>query len=164
MPEEMDRIVNWGLPEVDPHSVAALELHEKKMFLEKLRAGYGKYTAGQSVNWSPQHTDKVMADPDMIQIVDIVENMLDEDVERGIYIAARSGNVTAGMFWVLNRRPERWKDTKKITIERSDKVSVEIVHSVKQSALELLRAAGVPALQPGGALDIVDAEVISDTG
>jgi phage terminase large subunit-like protein len=98
-----------------------------------------------------------------VQLMDIINNMLDEDVERGIYIAARSGNVTAGMFWVLNRQPKKWKDTKKIVIERNETVSVEIVHSVKQSALELLRAAGVQALQPGGALDIVDAEVVGES-
>jgi hypothetical protein len=163
MSNELEKAINWGLPEVDPNSMEALELTEKRMFLEKLQAGYGAHRAGQAIGWSPQHTDKVMREPDMVQLMDIINNMLDEDVERGIYIAARSGNVTAGMFWVLNRQPEKWRDTKKIVIERSDKVSVEIVHSVKQSALELLRAAGVQALQPGGALDIVDAEVVGES-
>lgn len=161
---EMEKVTDWGLPQVDPNSIAALEYQEKLLFLEKLQAGYGPLRAGQAgPGWSPQHTEIVMRDPDMQQLIQIIENMKDEDVERGVYIAAKTGNVTAGMFWLLNRRKEQWKDTKKIVVERSDKVSVEIVHSVKQSALELLRQAGVPALQPGGALDIVEAEVVGES-
>lgn len=158
MAEELERILNWGFPEVEPDSIAALELHEKKLFLEKLQGGYGPHRAGQSIGWSPQHTDVVMRDPDMIQLIQIIGDMLDEDVERGMYIAARSGNVTAGTFWLLNRRKENWKDTKRIVIERTETVSIEMVHSVKQSALELLQAAGVRALQPGGALDVIDVD------
>lgn len=162
--EEMEKVADWGLPKVDPNSIAALEYQEKLLFLEKLQAGYGPLRAGQAgPGWSPQHTEIVMRDPDMQQLISIIENMKDEDVERGIYIAAKTGNVTAGMFWLLNRQKEKWKDTKKIQIERSDRVSVEIVHSVKQSALELLRAAGVGALQPGGALDIIEGEVVSES-
>jgi hypothetical protein len=33
---------------------------------------------------------------------------------------------------------------------------------VKQAAAELLRSEGVQALQPGGELDIVDAEVVDE--
>lgn len=160
---EMEKVIDWGLPEVEPNSMAALEYQEKLLFLEKMQGGYGPLRAGQSVGWSPQHTEVVMRDPDMRQLISIIENMKDEDVERGIYIAGKTGNVTAAIFWMLNRKPEQWKDTKKIQIERSDKVSVEIVHSVKQSALELLKAAGVPALQPGGALDIIEGEVVSES-
>lgn len=163
MAEELDKILNWGFPEVEPDSIAALELHEKRLFLEKMQSGYGAQRAGQSIGWSPQHTDVVMRDPDMIQLIQIIGDMLDEDVERGMYVAARSGNVTAGMFWLLNRRKDEWKDTKRIVIERNETVSVEIVHSVKQSALELLRAAGVQALQPGGPLDIIEGEVVSES-
>lgn len=163
MSEEMEKVTDWGLPHVEPNSMAALEYQEKLMFLEKMQGGYGPLRAGQSVGWSPQHTEVVMRDPDMRQLISIIENMKDEDVERGVYIAAKTGNVTAGIFWLLNRRKEEWKDTKRIVVERSEKVSVEIVHSVKQSALELLEKAGVLALQPGGALDIVDAEVVDES-
>jgi hypothetical protein len=150
--------INWGLPEVEPNTIAALELEEKKKFLTNLQMGYGWQRAGQIIGWSPYHTEQVMKDPDIIQLLQIIEDMKDEDVERALYIAARSGNVTAASFWLLNRRKERWKDTKRIVVERDEKISIEVLHSVKQSALELLQAAGVKALQPGGALDVIDVD------
>ena len=32
---ELKKEINWGLPEVEPDTIAAFELEEKKLFLEK---------------------------------------------------------------------------------------------------------------------------------
>jgi hypothetical protein len=154
--------LNWGLDIPEPDTIAALELHEKKLYLDKRVQGYGSQRAGQSIGWSPYRTAQMEKDPEIQQLLAIIEDMKDEDVERAMYIAAKSGNVTAGQFWLLNRRPDRWRDTKRIVVDHNERVSIEVVHSVKQSALELLQMTGVKALQPGGALGVIDAEIVED--
>ena len=152
--------INWGLDEAAPNTIEALELAEKELFLEKLVQGFEPLNAGLSIGWSPAHTKRVTTDPDMISLIATVRDIHDGDVRRSLLLQTMAGNMTAIQMWLYNRRPDEWKDTKRIVVERSEKISIELVHSVKQSALELLREAGVAALQPGGPLDIIDAEVI----
>lgn len=150
--------INWGLPEVAPDTIEAFELEEKRQFLDRLAQGYGPDVAGGAIGWSPHRIKQILRDPDMQQLMKLVDSRLDQNVVRAMYLAAVTGNVTAGQFWLLNRRPEEWRDTKKIVVERNERVSIEVIHSVKQGALELLQEAGIRALQPGGVIDVDESD------
>ncbi len=75
--------------------------------------------------------------------------------------------MTAMQLWLYNRKPERWKDVKRIEMKIDGEVSIEQVRTNAATVLELLRSgADIAALQPGGALDrmfdgdIQDAEIV----
>ena len=40
------------------------------------------------------------------------KEVVDYEVESALYKAALNGNVTAMIFWLKNRKPDRWKDRK----------------------------------------------------
>ena len=42
--------------------------------------------------------------------------MTDQQVENALYKSAVSGNVTAMIFWLKNRKPERWNDVNKLDV------------------------------------------------
>lgn len=148
-----DREIDWGLEPVDPVSTKALELIEKKKFLEELLAGKGPFPAGIEIGWSPLRIRQMMADPEIIQLMSFIHEHMDQSVEYALYRAAMAGNVTAQQVWLFNRRGDKWKDVKRVVHEGEVKVGAEVVHSVRQVALGLLESHGTKALQPGGALD-----------
>lgn len=156
--------MNWGLPEVPPDTIAALELAEKKMFLDNLMMGMGPVPAGLMIGWSPQHIDHMIRDPDMGQIIDTIESYKDQTVEEALYKNARTGNVTAQQVWLYNRVPSKWRDTKRVIVESEKRISIEVIHSTRQVALELLESHGVHALQPGGALGVIEANATDADG
>lgn len=51
----------------------------------------------------------------------------DYAVQRALFTAAMSGNVLAQIFWLKNRRPDKWRDKIEQNIEQ--KVDAEIEHS-----------------------------------
>lgn len=44
------------------------------------------------------------------------KEMADDLMEDSLYELGMSGNVTAQIFWLKNRRPERWRDVQKIDL------------------------------------------------
>lgn len=148
-----DREIDWGLEPVDPVSTQALELVEKKQFLDGLLAGKGPLPAGIEIGWSPLRIRQMCADPEIAQLIGIIEEHKDQSVEYALYRAAMSGNVTAQQVWLFNRKGNKWKDVKRVVHEGEVKIGAEVVHSVRQVALGLLESHGTKALQPGGALD-----------
>lgn len=149
--------IDWGLELIDDTPTSngnAQEIAEITEFLEKMLDGWGPLTAGQSIGWSPRKTNQMMVRPEIRELVEVVQDCKDESIERAFFRTGLSGNVTAQLAWLYNRKPHMWKDTKRVVVQRDEKISVEVIHSVKQSALELIREAGVRALQPGGAIDV----------
>lgn len=153
----------WELDVTFPDDpVAQIELIERKEFLDKLVEGQRPLHAGLSLGWSPAKINRITSEPDMAEMISVIDDFNDESVEMALLRTARAGNFSAQQFWLMNRRPRLWQDVRKVQVTRSESVSIEVVHSVKAATLELLREQGVAALQPGGALDIVDAEVVND--
>lgn len=44
------------------------------------------------------------------------KEIIDYEVENALYIAALNGNVTAQIFWLKNRRPDKWREKQDIGI------------------------------------------------
>lgn len=148
-----DREIDWGLEPVDPVSTQALELVEKKAFLDELLQGKGPLPAGLSIGWSPLRIQQMLKDPEIVQLIAMIEEHKDQSVEAALYKAAITGNVTAQQVWLFNRKGNKWKDVKRVVHEGEVRIGAEVVHSVRQVALGLLESHGTKALQPGGALD-----------
>lgn len=162
MADDDSPTIDWGLELIDDSPTAsgnALEIAEITEFLEKMLDGWGPVTAGQSIGWSPRRTQAVMSRPDVKELISVVQDSKDESIERAFYRTGLSGNVTAQLAWLYNRKPHLWRDTKRVVVSHDDvKISVEVIHSVKQAALEMIREHGARALQPGGAIDVTSSD------
>ena len=130
-------------------------------FVEKLARGYGVMAAGLSVRWSVAQIKKVIAEPEMSDIIVAVEEFKHDTVEYAIYRAAMAGNVQAQKMYALAKMPERgWVE--KRTVEIGGQARVDVVHSVRQALQETLAEEGAIAALHAAALreSSVPAEVV----
>jgi hypothetical protein len=47
------------------------------------------------------------------------KDLVDIEVENALYREAVSGNITAMIFWLKNRKPKRWRDKPELTTEKA---------------------------------------------
>ena len=50
---------------------------------------------------------------EICEALKVSKDIADYEVENALYKTALSGNVTAQMFWLQNRKPDRWRDMRK---------------------------------------------------
>jgi hypothetical protein len=117
----------------------------------------------------PAKTKRYLADPSVAELVDAAGDLAVDGIERVLFAKANAGNMTAIQLVLFNRRPERWRDVKRVEINGNLRITADEAASQAAIVLEMLRNGDVSALQPGGPLDrlgppIVDAEVIEDGG
>ena len=62
-------------------------------------------------------------------------------------------------MWLYNRRPDRWKDVRRIEVKNDLTVNFGTIAAQKAAILDILREQGPEALQLGAG-PIVDAEVV----
>lgn len=135
-----------------------------EVWADALARGIGPLEAGAQVNWSPAKVRRLLADPDIANFIVDIEDMKDERIEHRLFQGADAGNATLILAWLYNRRPDRWKDVKRIVTETHVTADYTVVVNMREALGGMLRENGVAALQPGGALDeIIDAEVVSDS-
>ena len=48
--------------------------------------------------------------------INLGKELTDQQVENALYKSAMSGNVTAMIFWLKNRKPGRWNDVNKLDV------------------------------------------------
>lgn len=135
------------------------DMEECTRFLELVRIGVGPLNAGLEVGWSPAKTRRMMKQPEFADLVADANDQLDENIQAALARAAQNGNMTAIQMWLYNRKPDEWRDVKRIEVHNQTEISIGVVASVKQAAAELLREHGPKALQPGG---FIDAEVVDE--
>lgn len=136
------------------------EMVTKEQFLELVALGAHPVNAGVAVGWSPYKTKQVLKDPEFVELLAGARDRADATIEEALYVKAAQGNIAAIQMWLFNRRPEEWRDVKRIEIKSDHQVSIGVVQSVKQGVLELLREQGVGAMQALGAGEIIDIEEI----
>ena len=61
-------------------------------------------------------------------VATIKKEVADDKVETSLYSRAIAGNVTAQIFWLCNRRPDRWKHVNKV--EHSGGVGISLQEAV----------------------------------
>lgn len=63
------------------------------------------------------------------------KEIVDNEVENALYKSALSGNVTAQIFWLKNRRPDRWREKREVEVSPDDKaVNIVILPEVDKNA------------------------------
>lgn len=63
-------------------------------------------TTSTLYNWKNKHSEILEALKKGKEVVDV-------EVENALLKLAKSGNITAIIFWLKNRRPDKWRDKQK---------------------------------------------------
>jgi len=128
-------------------------ISEKERFLEAVSLGTPPVLAGIEVGWPPGRTKRELADKEFASLVLEARGLMLDSLEVKLYQMALNGNMTAMQMMLYNKRPEDWKDIKRIEVKTETTINVTEVAAAKQALVELIRSGGTKALQPGGALD-----------
>lgn len=134
------------------------DIVERELFLELVASGTPAHLAGHEVGWTPRQTKRNIADPDFAELIGFARLRRDDGIEKVLYDVARKGNMNAIAMILLNRRADEFRDIKRIEVKNTHEVKGEIVHSVKQTVLELIAEHGVGNLQIGGPLDAIESQ------
>lgn len=148
-----------ALQEIYPaHPVDVLE------FLESLADGVGQLNAALAVGWSPKKLRDLMRDQSFLDMMEESRIRKLESVEEVVYRLAQRGNLAAATLILYSHAADRgWRPpAQRVAVSSQTTVKVEIVEGAKAAVLEQLRTGSIKSLQPGGALDIVEAEVVED--
>lgn len=132
------------------------------MFLEALSCGRGQLKSALSVGWSPHKLRTLMKNPEFIELMDEARVMSIETIEERVYDLADRGNLAAATLVLYCQAADRgWRPpAQRVAVSTQSTVKIELVEGAKAAVMEQLRAGDIKALQPGGALDIEDAEVV----
>lgn len=140
------------------------EMMARETFVELVAGGISPINAGIEVGWTPRQMRAKMKDNDFRELVEDAQQRLLGTVEETLVAVAKRGNVAAITLFLFNRAPDRWRDVKRIEIKNDLTISMGMVASVKQGALELLREQGVEAMQainaPVEEDDVIEAEIV----
>lgn len=123
------------------------DMTSRQAFLDKVAAGTTPFNAGIEVGWTPAATKKNVADPEFAELISYAQQMADGNIEKKLHDIALKGNLGAIQMWLFNRRPEMWKDVKRIEVNQNVNVQLGVVHSVKEAAHELMRGHSIADLQ-----------------
>lgn len=75
-------------------------------------------------DWKNKH-------PDFLEAIKSSKEVADFEVESALYSKACAGDVTAQIFWLKNRKPDKWRDKTDMAVAPSN--------GVLESLLELKR-------------------------
>jgi len=138
------------------------DIVERELFLELIADGIPPTLAGFQVGWTPRQTKRNLADPDFAEICAAATDRMVDSIEKALVDLAKSKNLGAIQMVLYNLRGDKWKDVRRIEVKSEHTINIGEIGAAKQVVLELLREQGTRALQPGGGLDIIDAEVVDD--
>ena len=90
------------------------------------KAGVKRQTLCQ---WKKDH-------PDISDTLKRGKEVVDYQVENALLENAKSGNVTAQIFWLKNRRPDKWRDKRDDTSKATDDKVSNLLSAMKKAAQE----------------------------
>ena len=97
----------------------------RALVLEAISEGKTRSAAMESVGLARQTLTMAMKrDPEFAALVEAAEMPVHEAVESALLKSAMSGNVTAQIFYLCNRQPERWTHVNQVRVDT--KVDVHI--------------------------------------
>lgn len=96
---------------------------KKEEYLQKLREGLGRTAAAAAVGISrPTIAEYRKKDKNFIEAEILAEQAAIGEIEDSLFVAAKSGNLTAIIFYLCNRAKERWQNVNKVQMEHSGKI------------------------------------------
>jgi len=145
---------------LSPDSDDKVDITQRHDFVEKIARGYGAYHAGLAVGWSEAQIKRVLNDPEMMDIIALVDEFKNDTVEYSILRSAQAGNVMAQKMWANAKMPERgWVEKRTHVIE--GQARVDVVHSVREALQATLQGDGAIA---GLHAAYIDVDVVEDDG
>lgn len=117
------------------------EMTGDEVWLAKIANGTPPLNAGLEMGWSPREIRRKMEDPEIAELVMYSEMEADGQVIAAVHKAAKAGNMTAAQFWLLNRRPDEWKDVKRIVVTDSPTVPAGVIAAGRELVAEMFSAA-----------------------
>lgn len=72
--------------------------------------------------------------PDINDALKKGKEIVDYEVENALLKRAKQGDVTAQIFWLKNRRPEKWRDKVQFTDETSLKKLDQLIENIDKKA------------------------------
>ena len=97
----------------------------RQMILGALRSGADMRMAARAVGVTRQAIGKLMRrSPAFKEEVDEARSFADERIVKTLYDIAMSGNVTAMIFWLKNRKRHEWRDRHEIEHEHTIKSDI----------------------------------------
>jgi len=72
--------------------------------------------------------------PDIDDALKKGKEIVDYEVENALLKRAKQGDVTAQIFWLKNRRPEKWRDKVQFTDETSLKKLDSLIEAIDKKA------------------------------
>ena len=103
------------LDRTDDHSLSIVGLSdvEKAEVCAEIARGRGVAHALARLGRFMDDLDVALTgDPVFQRDFDMALALRDDEIEQALHKKARKGNVTAQKFWLTNRRPERWAETR----------------------------------------------------
>ena len=124
------------------------EMTPDEVWLSKISNGTPPLNAGLELGWSPMEIRRKMERPEMAELIMYAEMEADGQVITAVHKAAKAGNMTAAQFWLLNRRPDEWKDVKRIVVTDSPAVPAATIAAGRELVDAMFGAApSIEALQ-----------------
>lgn len=108
-PEGLIRLRGWAMDGLDDEQIARDKVGVSRQTLYNWRKKYGEIDEALRMG----------------------KDVADRQVENALFKAAIEGNVTAIIFWLKNRKPDKWRDMKNInanieSIKKLDQILGEI--------------------------------------
>lgn len=91
-PEGLIRLRGWAMDGLDDEQIA------------RDKVGVSRQTL---YNWRKKYEE-------IDEALRMGKDVADRHVENALYTAAIEGNVTAIIFWLKNRKPDKWRDMKNV--------------------------------------------------
>jgi len=129
---------------LNPDGATNDDITRRHEFVEKIAKGYGTYHAGLAVGWSESQIKAILRDPEMLDIIAVIDEFKNDTVEYSILRSAQAGNVMAQKMWANAKMPERgWVEKRTHVIE--GQARVDVVHSVREALQATLQGEGAIA-------------------
>lgn len=111
---------------------------KRKLYLKRLANGVGRIEAAEGICSWDTIRGTINEDPTFERRVQIAQMRATDKVEEALYKrAVEDGVVRAQEFWLKNRSPDRWADSRNINV--NTKVEVHEVQERLDSKMEKLR-------------------------
>lgn len=112
---------------------------KRQEYLKLLSEGSRRVAAAEAVGVKRQTvSNHIAADPEFAAAVDEAEMAANQIVEYGLFQSAQAGNVSACVFWLTNRDPDRWQDRRNLGINGSLNLSHGITDDKIDAELQRL--------------------------
>jgi hypothetical protein len=142
---------------------------KKKAYCELLTQGTLRGVAAEKLGVN-RHTvtEAAKRDPEFAQAIEDAVETKHENVEDTLYQRALAGNITAMIFYLSNRVPDRWMDVKNIAVKgqfsgalsgfSKEDFAKQLVEY--DNVFKMLAATDTPAIEG----EVVEGEVIEEPG